>query len=88
MQESSFPQSNTIADKVQIDLDVLRPLMLHRIARHVSGADVVTINDSSFRHWLMQFKQKMSEPHGFSDAVRNSSIFRFRAGSGDGLLSL
>jgi hypothetical protein len=42
MLDFDMAKSNVFTDEVEIDLDVLRALVLNWVAGHVDGADVVT----------------------------------------------
>jgi hypothetical protein len=40
----NFPNGNLVTDKVKINLDMLRALMLNEVGRQVDATDIVTIN--------------------------------------------
>jgi hypothetical protein len=42
MQNFDMAKSNMFADEVEINLDVLRALVLNVVAGHVDGTDVIT----------------------------------------------
>ena len=44
MQDTEITNGNTLADEVEINLNMLRALMLNRVGGHVDGTDVVTIH--------------------------------------------
>lgn len=44
MQDSNLTNSNKISNEVEVDLNVLGPLMLNRAGGHVNGTDVVGIH--------------------------------------------
>ena len=54
MEHASLTKCNSIANKMQINLDVFCVMMLHRIRRQVGGADVVTVHNNGFGNRLME----------------------------------
>ena len=46
MKNSDGSGSDLVTDEVQINLDVLGALMLHRVSREINGTYVVTVNNS------------------------------------------
>jgi hypothetical protein len=61
MNHFGLAKSNSVTNKMQVYLDMLRLLMLHRVCRHVGGTDVVTIDNSCFSSWMIQLEKKLSE---------------------------
>jgi hypothetical protein len=47
MKNSNVTEGNLLSNKMEVDLNMLHPLMLHRIAREIDSTDVVTIDQSS-----------------------------------------
>ena len=47
MKDPDLAQCNALPYKVEIDLNVLRTLVLHWVAGHVDGADVVAVDHGS-----------------------------------------
>ena len=46
--------SNTLPNKVEINLDVLGALMLNGVGRHIYCADIIAVNQSSLIERNMQ----------------------------------
>jgi len=46
--------SNTLPNKVEINLDVLGALMLNGVGRHVDSADIIAVNQGSLTERNMQ----------------------------------
>jgi hypothetical protein len=46
MQHAEIANGNTLADEVEVNLNMLRALMLNRVGGHVDDTDVVTIYQS------------------------------------------
>jgi hypothetical protein len=57
MKNSNMTKSNLLSNKMEIDLNVLRPLMLHRITGEVDSTDVITIDQSSTARRALKFKE-------------------------------
>jgi hypothetical protein len=47
MKNSGGSDNNLVTDEVQINLDVLGALMLHRVSREINDTYVITVNNSS-----------------------------------------
>ena len=60
VENSELAKSDTFTDEVQVDLNMLRPLMLHGVARHVDGADVVAVDHGSSRGRLMKLAEQLA----------------------------
>jgi hypothetical protein len=67
MKDLNVPKRHMISNEVKIDLDVLGPLVLNQIHRHVDSADVVTDDKRGACKRSMKLLHKLAEPTGFSD---------------------
>jgi hypothetical protein len=47
MKNSGGSDNNLVTDEVQINLDVLGVLMLHRVSQEINDTYVITVNNSS-----------------------------------------
>lgn len=45
MKHPGLTKSHPITDKMKINLDVFRPLMLHRVGREIHRTNIVAIDD-------------------------------------------
>ena len=52
--------SNSFADEVEVDLDVLGALMLNGVGGHVHGADVVAVDQDGAAKQSMEFLEELS----------------------------
>ena len=59
MQDTNITNSDMLSDKVEINLDVLRTLMLHRVGGHVYSADVVVEDHRSAVKGTMELSQEL-----------------------------
>jgi hypothetical protein len=44
VEDTNVPNGNTLADKVEINLNMLGTLVLHRVGGEVDGVDVVVLD--------------------------------------------
>lgn len=54
MKNSYIPNGGTLADKAEIELDMLRVLVLYEVSREVHGTNIVTVDKSAPRQWTVQ----------------------------------
>jgi hypothetical protein len=47
VQDADITDGHTFPHKVEVDLNMLRTLVLNEVGREVDGADVVTVNKGS-----------------------------------------
>jgi len=48
MQDLNFSQGHLLANKMNINLDVLRPTMVDQISSHIYSTNIVTVDNGSF----------------------------------------
>jgi hypothetical protein len=88
MENTDITKSNTFADKVKVNLNVLGTLVLDRIRRHVDCADVVAIYESGLGHGGVQLFQELTNPGSLSDCIGDSAVFSFCTRAGNNVLPL
>lgn len=88
MQHTDLTHGNTIANEVEIDLDVFGTLMLDGVRGHVDGADVVAEDDRRRRRWSMKLLEKLPKPTRLSHGVSHGAVLGFSARARDRVLSL
>jgi hypothetical protein len=81
MQHVEIANGNTLADEVEVNLNMLRALMLNRVGGHVDGADVVTIYQSCMVKGSTKLLEELVQPSRFSDPVSHCAILCFSTGS-------
>jgi hypothetical protein len=54
MQHADLAHSNTIANKVKIDIDVFGALMLDGVRGYIDNANIVAEHNRSRRRWSMK----------------------------------
>jgi hypothetical protein len=76
-------KSNLIADKMEINLNMLRALMLYWVAGHVDGADVVAENHRSSMERGVELQQELVKPGSLSHSIGDCMILGLSAREGD-----
>jgi hypothetical protein len=62
MKNPHISDDDPLANKVEIELNMLRALMLDGVGGQVHGADVVTIDKSAPRQWTVQLLEQLTKP--------------------------
>jgi hypothetical protein len=75
VQYTSFTEGDSFSNEVQVNLDMLRALVLDEVGGEVDNTDIVTINNCGAAKRTSKFLQKVTQPTGLSDSIRNSVIF-------------
>jgi hypothetical protein len=87
MLDFDMTKSDVFTDEVEIDLDVLRALVLNWVAGHVNSADVVTKDHCGTAEGGVKLKKELTEPGGLGHGVGDSTILSFGTRTGDSHLS-
>ena len=83
MENPNVADSNTVTNKVQVDLHMLRPLMLNRVGGEVHGADIVAVDERALGKRAMKLRQELSEPGRLRHAVNDCLVLRHCTGAGN-----
>jgi hypothetical protein len=75
--------SDTVADEVQVDLHVLRALMLHGIGGELNRADVVAVDEGGALKGTVELVEELSQPGGLCHAVGHGAVLGLSAGARD-----
>jgi hypothetical protein len=88
MKNPNITDSHPVTNETQVNLHMLRPLMLNRVGGEVHDADVVTVDECALGERAVKLSQELSEPGCLSHAVSNSPVLRLSTRAGDNRLSL
>jgi hypothetical protein len=66
---------------VQVDLHMLRALMLHGIGEEVDGAGIVTIDKGGALNGAVELVEELTHPGGLGHAVGHNAVLDLRAGA-------
>jgi hypothetical protein len=83
MENLYMSKSNLIAHKVEINLNMLRALMLDEVVGHVDGVDVVTENHRSSAERGVEFQEELAEPRSLGHSIGNCMVLGLGARAGD-----
>jgi hypothetical protein len=87
MENPNIANSHPVTNEVQVNLHMLRPLMLNWVGGEVHGADVVAVDERALGGRAVKLSQELSEPGRLSHAVSNSSVLRLSTRARDNWLS-
>jgi hypothetical protein len=73
--------TTTLADEVEVNLNMLRALILNRVGGHVDGADVVTIYQCGTVKSSTKLLKELTQPCRLGDSVSHCAILSFSTGS-------
>jgi hypothetical protein len=88
MANPNIANCHPVSNEVQVNLHMLRPLMLNRVGGEVHGADVVAVDKRALGERAAKLSQELSEPGRLSHAVSNSPVLRLSTRARDHRLSL
>jgi hypothetical protein len=88
MENTNVADSNSITNKVQVDLHMLRPLMLNRVGVEVHDADIVAVEERALGEGAVELTQELSKPCRLCHAVSNNAVLSLGTGAGDNRLPL
>ena len=83
MENPNISDSNQVTNKVQVDLHMLRPLMLNRVCGEVHGADVVAVDESALDERAVKLSQELSELGRLRHAIRDCPVLHLGTRAGD-----
>ena len=81
MQDTDFTKGDSLSDEVEVNLNMLGSLMLNWVGGEVNGTDIIAVDHCSTTEWAVKLYQKLAQPAGFGDSIRDCSIFRLCTGS-------
>ena len=80
MEYPNIADGDSIAHEVQVNLHMLRPLMLDGVSGEIHDADVVAVDERALG--------ERAEPGRLCHAVSDSTVLRLGTGAGDNRLPL
>ena len=83
MKHSNLSQRHLVADKVDINLYMLRSTMMNRISRHIHSTGIVAVNDRRRRQGRMELLKELTEPTRLSHSMYNSTVLSLCARAGN-----
>ena len=74
MKHTNVTNSNTLTDEVEINLDMLRTLMLNRIGGEIHSTYIVTIDKCRPCERTVKFQKELSQPASLSNTIGNRPV--------------
>jgi len=81
-------EGDLLSNKMEINLNMLGPLMLHWVAEEIYSTDIVAIDQGGTARGVAKLKKQLTQPGSFSNTIRHSMIFSFGTRSRDRMLTL
>ena len=60
MEDPKIIDSDPVTNEVQVDLHMLRPLMLNGVGGEIHGADVVAVDERALGERAMELRQELA----------------------------
>jgi len=83
MEDPNIADSDPVAHKVQVNLHMLRSLMLNGVGEEIQGADIVAVDEHALGERAMELSQELSKPGRLRHAVSDSTVLRLGTGAGE-----
>ena len=81
MEDSNIADSDPVANEVQVDLHMLRPLMLNGVSGEIHSADVVAVDERALGVRAMELRQELAKPGCLRHTVSDSTVLRLGTGA-------
>jgi hypothetical protein len=79
--DTEIAESNVFTDEVDVQLDVLRALVMDGVLAHVDGGDVVAVGHSSAGNIAVKLMKELPEPDALGHSVGHNPVLGFHAGT-------
>ena len=76
-------KGNLLAHEVNIELNMLRPSMVHRVGGEVDRADVIAVDKSGLVNITKQLLEQLTSPRALGHGVSHDPILCLGTGAGD-----
>ena len=83
MENSNTAKGNLLAHEVNVELNMLRPSMVHRVGGEVDRADIIAVDKSGLVNITKQLLEQLTYPRALGHGVGHGAILRLGAGAGD-----
>jgi hypothetical protein len=79
---------DTFPNEVEVDLHMLRALMLYGVGGEVDGADIVAVDKGGALKGAVELVEELAHPRCLGHAVSHNAVLGLNAGAGDDGLAL
>jgi len=83
VKDPDVSNGNPLADEVEINLDMLRALMLDGVGGEVHIADVVAVDEGAATKRLVELEEELAQPGRLSHAVSHGAVLSLSTGARD-----
>jgi hypothetical protein len=88
VEDADVSDVNLFADEMEINLNMLRLLMLNWVVGEVDNVDVVAVDNGAQCDSCVKLLEKLAQPAGLAHAICNSAILCFDTRARDRVLML
>ena len=74
MEYPNIADGDSVAHEVQVDLHMLRPLMLNGVGGEVHGADVIAVDEGVSTERLVELEEELAQPGCLGHAVSHGAV--------------
>ena len=73
MEHPNIADGDPVAHEVQVNLHMLRPLMLDGVGGEIHGADVIALDERALGERAVELRQELSKPGRLRHAISDST---------------
>ena len=88
MEHTELAKRHLLSNKMNVELDVLRALVMNRVRGHVHRRDVVAVGHGHLVDGAVELTEELPQLDALGRRVRHGAILRIRAGARDRRLPL
>jgi hypothetical protein len=79
VQNTKLTEDNSLPREVDVELDVLRVPVMHRVHSHVDAGDVVAVDDGGLGHGDMELPKQLAKPAAFCNNIGDDAVLSLHA---------
>jgi hypothetical protein len=73
------PDGDLLSDEMDVELDMLRPLVMYGVACHVYRRYIVPEHDRSLAYVAVQLAEEVAQPCALGDGIGDAAVLRLGA---------
>ena len=81
IEDPNIADSNPVVNEVQVDLHMLRSLMLNGVGGEIHDTDVVAVDERALGERAVELRQELSKPGCLRYVVSDSMVLRLSTGA-------
>jgi len=83
VKDPDVSNGNPLTDEVEINLNMLRALVLDGVGGEVHGADVVAVDEGASTERLVELEEELAQPGRLGHAVSHGAVLSLSTRAGD-----